>query len=101
MLVVFYALSTTMVADLTFTEFKIAGGNFNAKEITSFVDLNKHPLLIVLNSKNANTVYSSPQKLHVRLLALLLVHPLVIFTWHLVKNESLHCFSCYEVVQIC
>lgn len=42
-----------------------AGGSYDAKEISAFVDLNKHPLLIILNSKTANMVYSSPLKLHV------------------------------------
>lgn len=54
-----------MVADLSLNKFVIAGGNFNAKEIVSFVELSKHLLVTVLNSKNANTVYSSPLKLHV------------------------------------
>lgn len=42
-----------------------AGGSFSIEEIASFVEINKHPLLTVLNSKNANMVYGSPMKLHV------------------------------------
>lgn len=44
-------------------------GRFNTEEIKSFVEINKHPLLTVLNSKNANTVYASAMKLHVLLFA--------------------------------
>ncbi|KAG0575412.1 hypothetical protein KC19_5G002200 [Ceratodon purpureus] len=49
-----------------FTTFR---GSFSIEEIASFVEINKHPLLTVLNSKNANMVYGSPMKLHVLLFA--------------------------------
>lgn len=47
--------------------FSVFGGSYDAKEITAFVDLNKHPLLTILNTKTANMVYSSPLKLHIML----------------------------------
>lgn len=49
--------------------FTAFGGRFSTEEVTSFVEINKHPLLTVLNSKNANTVYRSPMQLHVLLFA--------------------------------
>jgi protein disulfide-isomerase A1 len=44
-------------------------GRFSKEEVMSFVAINKHPLITILNSKNANTVYGSTMKMHVLLFA--------------------------------
>lgn len=61
-------LTSCLISDWSSFISLLAGGSFNKAELSTFVELNKHPLVTLLNSNNAAKVYASPLNFHVILI---------------------------------